>query len=266
LFGASTQLSIDDAVRAIHAGLDAGALFVDTANVYAPNRYWTGQGERLVGEALRQWPYKNDRIVLATKGGHLLGGDPLDVTQNGRPDHLRAACEASLAALGRDVIDLYQLHSVDPAVPLEASLEVMMRLREEGKIREIGLSNVGRSQISAALKIGPIASVQNRYSLLAQQSRGVLEMCGQQGILFLPWSPLGRDDAKTIGVRVEALAAISERLAVSPQRVALAWLLAQGPHVLPLPGATTIPHILDNLAAASLALSVQDLASLDEGS
>jgi len=262
LLGASTHLSIDDSIRAIHAGMEGGSLLLDTSDVYAPNRHWTGHGERIVGEALRQWPHDRDRVVVATKGGHLLGAHPMDITPDGRPEHLRAACEASLKALGRDVIDLYQLHSVDPDIPLEASLGALIRLRDEGKIREIGLSNVGRSQLASALAVTPIASVQNRYSLLALKSRAVLDMCAQRGILFLPWSPLGRDDAKNIGDRVAALASIAELHGVSPQRVALAWLLAQGDHVLPLSGATKIANILDNLSAATLDLTAEELATL----
>lgn len=262
LLGASTRLSIDESIRAIHAGFAGGALLLDTSDVYAPNRYWTGNGERLIGEALRQWPHDRDRIVVATKGGHLLGADPMDVTADGRPEHLRVACEASLKALGREVIDLYQLHSVDPNVPLEASLGALIQLREEGKIREIGLSNVGRSQLASALAMTSIASVQNRYSLLALQSRAVLDMCAEHGVLFLPWSPLGRDDAKNIGDRIAALTSIAEQHGVSPQRVALAWLLAQGDHVLPLSGATKIVNILDNLSAATLDLSAEELTML----
>lgn len=259
---ASLLHSIDDGLGVIHAALDAGIRLLDVADVYAPNRHWVGQGERLVGEALRRWSGNRNEVVVATKGGHLLGDDPLAITPDGRPEHLVAACEASLRALGVDRIDIYQLHSVDPATPLERSMEALARLREQGKIAHIGLSNVNRGQLALACGVAPVVSVQSRYSVLATQAAKVLEMCGERDIAFLAYSPLGRSEAASIGATVEAVGRVAARHGVSPQRIALAWLLAQGDHVLPLPGATSKNHPSDNVAAGQLQLTPADLEEI----
>jgi aryl-alcohol dehydrogenase-like predicted oxidoreductase len=267
MLAASTTHAIDDVVRVIHGALDAGVTLIDIADVYAPSTCWTGQGERLVGEALRQWGGDRGRLVVATKGGHVLGAHPRDVARNGSPAHLRAACESSLRALGAERIDLYQLHSVDPAVPLEESVGALRDLQREGKVGAIGLSNVGRAQIAAMLDLGAdIASVQNRMSVAAPQARKSLEFCGERGVAFLAYSPLAREDAGALGAKFHVLTRIALAHGVSPQRVALAWLLALGDTVIPIPGATKLEHVLDNIAAADCILSAAEIADIDAAS
>jgi aryl-alcohol dehydrogenase-like predicted oxidoreductase len=263
MLGASTSFSIDDAVRVIHAGLDAGVRLIDTADVYAPNALWLGQGERLLGEALRTWSGDLGQVVISTKGGNLLGADSLDIGQDGRPEHLKAACEASLRRLGVEAIDLYQLHSADPQVPIAESVGALADLQRAGKVHMIGLSNVGRREIGAAREVAEVVSVQSRLSIVSTRTRGVAAWCGEQGLAFLAYSPLGRTRAGELGEAVDAVGRVAQRHGCSPQRVALAWLLALGEHMLPIPGARNPSHIIDNLAAADLELSPQDLAELE---
>lgn len=267
MLAASQEHSTAEVIRVIHGALDAGVTLIDVADVYAPSKSWTGQGERLVGEALRQWSGDREGLVVATKGGHLLGAHPRDVARNGSPAHLKTACEASLRALGVEQIDLYQLHSVDPAVPLEESVGALRDLQREGKVRAIGLSNVGRAQIAAMLDIGAgIASVQNRMSVAAPQARKSLEFCAERKVAFLAYSPLAREDAGSLGAKFTVLDTIAQSRGVTPQRVALAWLLALGDNVIPIPGATKIEHVLDNIAAAECALSADEIAEINAAS
>lgn len=260
--GASMTKSIAERIFVIHAALDAGVALIDTSDVYAPNRYWINEGERLVGEALRQWSGDRSKLVIATKGGHILGRHPIDIRQNGRPEHLRAACEESLKALGVDVIDLYQLHSVDSEVPLAETVGGLADLQRAGKIRHIGLSNCGRRQISEAQTVAPIVSVQNQFSLSVQNSRRVALWCAEVGITFMCWSPLGRDGVSELGTQIAPVGLIARRLGVTPQQVVLAWLVALSPTAFPLPGATTAEQASDNLAVHSIDLTPDDIAAI----
>ena len=250
-------------LAAIHAALDAGVTLIDTADAYSTGGADTGHNERLVAEALRAWGGDAAAVVVATKGGHVRPGDgSWDV--DGRPEHLREACEASLAALGVDAIDLYQFHRPDPKVPFAESVGAMAGLLEAGKIRMVGLSNVTIEQIDEARSIVPITAVQNQFSPAFRSSAAELAYCGGLGITFLAWSPLGgMRAASELAERHAAFGEVAARHGVSPQRVALAWVLAQGDHVIPIPGSSRPETIRDSAAAADLVLPPDDLAALD---
>ena len=251
------------AIATIHAALDCGVTLIDTADAYCLDDADTGHNERLVGEALRTWRGPGAAVVVATKGGHLRGGDG-SWHLNGRPEYLEQACEASLRSLRVDVIDLYQLHRPDPDVPFAESVGALARLRDQGKIRLVGLSNVNVDQIDEALAIVPIASVQNQFSPGFLSSAGEIAHCAKHGIAFLAWSPLGgMSSAGRIGDRHSAYARVARRHGVSPQQVALAWELAQSDVVIPIPGSRRPDTIRDSAAAAALLLSEDDLALLE---
>lgn len=252
-------------ISTIHAALDAGVTFIDTADAYCINGDETGHNERLVAKALSQWPGGND-VLVATKGGHYRPGDG-SWQVNGRPEYLKQACIASLVALGVEAIGLYQFHRPDPDVPYAESIGALKELLDEGKIQMAGISNATTEQIDEARSIVPLASVQNEFSPKYRRSQPELEHCGELGIAFLPWSPLGgMGDAAELGEVHRDFAAIAEERGVSPQQVALAWELAQGEHVIPIPGASRPETILDSLGAAELHLTGDELARLDEGS
>jgi aryl-alcohol dehydrogenase-like predicted oxidoreductase len=254
----------DDArcIATIHAALDAGVTLIDTADAYSIGGDDTGHNERLVARALRSWGGHRDEVVVATKGGHVRPGDG-SWAVDGRPEHLRAACEASLRRLEVDVIDLYQFHRPDPEVPFLESVGALAELRDAGKIRLAGLSNVTVEQIDAARDVIPIASVQNQFSPRFRSSASELVRCGELGIAFLAWSPLGGiASAAGLGAEHTAFADVAARHGVSPQRVALAWCLAHGDVVIPIPGSTRPETILDSVAAADLVLDDDDLAAL----
>ncbi|HUY61590.1 MAG TPA: aldo/keto reductase [Candidatus Dormibacteraeota bacterium] len=262
-------LSIEDrpdqaqAVRTIHAALDAGVTLIDTANAYHEGAGERGQNERLVGAALRSWPGGGDGILVATKGGHVRPGDGRWEV-DGRPEALRAACEASLRDLGVEAIGLYQFHRPDPRVPFEESVGALRTLQDEGKIVMAGLSNVTVAQIDSARRILEIASVQNEFSPRFRSSLGELRHCARLGVAFLPWSPLGGSGAAAeLGRRHPAFAAVAAARGASPQQVALAWELAQGPVVIPIPGARRPETILDSVQAAGLTLTAAELGRLD---
>jgi aryl-alcohol dehydrogenase-like predicted oxidoreductase len=242
------------AVRMVHAALDAGIRLLDTADVYSPG---LGQGysESVFGQAVRTWGPGRDDVLIATKGGKYWGPDGR-VRIDGRPEYLTRACEASLRALGTDVIGLYQFHEPDPAVPFEESVGALGALRAAGKIRQIGISNTGVDLIRRALAVSPLASVQNRLSPGHPYGRAEIALCEQEGLAFLAYSPLGGLPA---GGR---FAQVAREHGVSPQRVALAWELSLSPAVIPIPGATRPQTILDSVQAAGLALSPADLAVL----
>lgn len=245
------------AIRTIHAALDAGADLIDTADCYAPAPDAMHHNEALIAEALRLRPGASDTILVATKGGHIRVPDTY-WTRKGDPDHLRATCEASLRALGVDRIWLYQLHSPDPAVPFEDQIGALARLRDAGKIAHVGLCNAGRRQIAAARAIVPIVSVQSEYSPWSRTTEGVLAMCAADGIALLAWSPLGGGT----GI-LPAIAAIAAVRGVSPQQVVLAWALARSPVLIPLIGATRSETARDSLSAATLTLDAADIAAID---
>ena len=249
-------------LRTIHAALDAGVTLIDTADAYCLGESEVGHNERLVAKALASWPGGRDGVLVATKGGHTRPGREWGL--DGRPEHLRRACEASLRALGVEAIGLYQLHRPDPKVPFAESVGALAELRAAGKVRMVGLSNVSVDQIELARRIVEVASVQNELSPRFRRSEGELAWCAAHHIAFLPWSPLGGfGRGGMLGQRHSAFAEVAGRRGVSPQQVALAWELAKAPVVIPIPGARRPETIADSAAAASLRLDDDELDRLD---
>jgi len=224
--------------------------FIDTADSYGPE-----VSERLIREAL--WPYPAD-LAIATKGGLLRDGPDL-WRADGRPSHLRQALEGSLERLRLERIDLYQLHRPDPMVPFEESVGELAKLKDEGKIRHIGLSNVDPEQLDQALAVTEIVSVQNRYNLWDRTSEAVLDKCNSLGIAFLPWYPLA---ASGLTRAQSAVAEVASEHHATPGQLALAWLLARSPVVLPIPGTSSVEHLEENIAAAAITLSRSDFELL----
>jgi aryl-alcohol dehydrogenase-like predicted oxidoreductase len=252
----------DDAVKTIHAALDAGITLIDTADVYCKDDRDIGHNERLIARALKA-PDRGRGVVVATKGGlrRPRGAWTTDAT----PAHLREACEASLRALGVERIDLYQLHAPDRNVPIAESVGMLARLREEGKIAQVGLSNVRVDEIEAARRIVPIASVQNRWNPRSRgpETDGVLAYCTKHGLAFLPYSPFGgASGAETLG-SVGRLAREAEKRHVSPHRLVIAWMLAKSPVVIPIPGARRPESVKDSAAADAMTLSAEDIAAIE---
>jgi aryl-alcohol dehydrogenase-like predicted oxidoreductase len=247
------------AVGMVQAALDAGVTLLDTADVYSP-ALGQGYGESVFGRAVRTWGPGRDDVLIATKGGKYWRPDG-EVQVDGRPEYLTQACEASLRALGTDVIGLYQFHEPDPAVPFEESIGALADLRAAGKIRQIGISNTGVDLIRRALAVTPLASVQNRLGPGHPYGRAELDLCQQEGLAFMAYSPLGGLAADgPVGAR---FAAVARAHGVSPQQVALAWELSLSPAVIPIPGASRPETILDSVRAATLTLSPSDLATLE---
>ena len=253
-------------IRTIHAALDAGATLIDTADAYGVDREETGHNERLIAKALASWSGDPDTVLVATKGGHYRPGDG-SWQLDGRPEHLRESCEASLKALGLDVIGLYQFHRPDPAVPYEDSVGTLKELQDAGKVQLTGISNADVGQIHLSMEIlNELASVQNEFSPRFRSSEDELQLCAEHGIAFLPWSPLGGiGGAGKLGTRHRELDEVARARGVSPQQVALAWELAKAPVVVPIPGASRPETILDSLKAAELQLSEDELSRLDGG-
>ena len=251
------------AIAAVHAALDAGITLIDTADAYCHDADDVGHNEQLVTEALASWGGDRDGVLVATKGGHVRGGDG-SWSVNGRPDYLRQACEASLRSLGVETIDLYQYHRPDPDVPVEESVGALAQLQAEGKVAQIGVSNFSIDQIKAAQTVANLASVQNEYSPAFRSSAVEAEYCSANDIAFLAWSPLGgMGAANALGKRFPAFAEIAAARGVSPQQVALAWELAGCPTTIPIPGASRPETIRDSAAAADLVLSADELARLE---
>ena len=249
-------------IRTIHAALDAGVTLIDTADAYCIDGTEIGHGERLVAKALAAWPGDRDRVLVATKGGHTREGREWGL--DGRPEHLRQACEASLRALEVEAIGLYQFHRPDPKVPFAESVGAMAELKAAGKVRLVGLSNVSVDQIRQARQLVQVASVQNEFSPRFRRSEGELVFCAAERIAFLPWSPLGGiGRGRDLGGRHRAFDEVAEAHRVSAQQVALAWQLAKAPAVIPIPGSSRPETITDSAAAASLRLSDDELARLD---
>ena len=229
--------------------MELGVNFIDTADAYGPN-----VNETLIADALHPYP---DDLVIATKGGLTRTG-PGEWHTKGDPDYLRGALDDSLQRLKREQIDLYQFHRPDPDVPFEESVGAIVEGRDAGKIRLIGLSNVSTEQLKTALDMTPIASVQNRYNLADRASEDVLEMCEEHGIAFIPWFPVAEGQLEN-----EALQAIADKHDATVYQIAIAWLLQKSPVMLPIPGTSSIAHLEENVAAADITLSDEDLAALN---
>lgn len=257
----------DRSIRTIHAALDAGVTLIDTADAYHVNAGETGHNERLIAKALATYPGDTSQVLVATKGGHLRPGDG-SWTIDGSPEHLRAAVDASLKALGTDTIGLYQFHRPDPKVPYAESVGVLKELLDAGKIRLAGISNASVEQIDIARRVlgeGNLASVQNQFSPAFRSSEPELRHTADLGIAFLPWSPLGGiGNAGDLGSRHAAFAEIARDRGVSPQRLTLAWMLALAPTVIPIPGASRPESVTDSAQAADLTLTSEEVARLSK--
>ena len=240
----------DEAIAVLRRAVDGGVNFIDTADSYGPF-----VSERLIAEALHPYP---DDLVIATKGGLQRTG-PGQWPPDGRPQHLRAACDGSLERLGLEQIPLYQFHRPDPKVPFEDSVGMLVELKNEGKIRHIGLSNVTEGQLDRAMRMTPIVSVQNRYSRVDRSSEAMLDRCESESLAFLPWAPIeaGRID------RDSPVARVAAARHATPHQVALAWLLARSPVMIPIPGTGSVAHLEENLAAASLPLTPSEISELN---
>ncbi|HTX85988.1 MAG TPA: aldo/keto reductase [Streptosporangiaceae bacterium] len=234
---------LERAKDALRKAVELEVNFIDTADSYGPD-----VSEELIAETL--YPYPDD-LVIATKGGLLRPG-PGRWDPDGRPEHLRKVCEGSLRRLRLDQIPLYQFHRPDPKVPYAESIGALVELRAEGKIRHIGVSNVSEAQLQEALKLTPVVSVQNRYNLNDRSSEAMVDLCDQEGIVFLPWAPI-QDSDQPVPVRTAA-----ERHNVSTRQVALAWLLNRSAQILPIPGSGSPEHVAQNVAAASLQLTNEE--------
>jgi aryl-alcohol dehydrogenase-like predicted oxidoreductase len=252
-------------VRTIHAALDAGITIIDTADAYHLNAGEVGHNETLIARALTSYGGDTSDVLIATKGGHLRPGDG-SWTIDGHPDYLKAACDASLKRLGVDAIGLYQHHRPDPTVPYAESIGAIRDLLDAGKIRLAGISNANPDQIRQAQEIlgGRLVSVQNQLSPAFRSSEPELTLCTEMGIAFLPYAPLGGiGQAANLGRRFGEFARVADAHGVSPQQVCLAWLLAKGTAVIPIPGSSRPETVQDSAAAADLALSAEELARLD---
>ncbi|MBV9380864.1 MAG: aldo/keto reductase [Streptosporangiaceae bacterium] len=240
----------EQAIATLRRAVELGVNFIDTADSYGPE-----VSERLIAEAL--YPYPGE-LCIATKGGLLRPG-PGRWPADGRPAHLREACEGSLRRLRLDQIPLYQFHRPDPKVPLAESIGALAELKDEGKIRHIGVSNFTEEQLREAERIVPVVSVQNRYNAADRSSESLVDLCEQESLAFLPWAPVQQ------GGENPAVAAAAERHGVSQHQVVLAWLLARSPAILPIPGTGSPGHLEENVAAASIELSPDEVAAIGKG-
>jgi aryl-alcohol dehydrogenase-like predicted oxidoreductase len=250
-------------VRTIHAAIDAGVNLIDTADAYAWDENDVGHNERLIARALNG---HRDGVLIATKGGHTRRGEAWEL--DGSREHLRAACEASLRALDTDVIDLYQYHRPDPKIPYEESIGALKELQDEGKVRWVGVSNASIEQIEQACSIVDVVSVQNQLSLefTSPLAKGEVTLCEERGIAFLPWSPLGGiSNASDAAGEHDAVRRSADAHGVSPQQVALAWLLSLSPAIIPIPGASRPESIQDSVAALDLELTGDELEAIGAG-
>lgn len=260
--GANERPSDEQAVATVHAALDAGVTFIDTADVYAPAWNEMGHNEKVVARALSSYG-SVDHVIVGTKGGITRGPDE-SWGRDGSMSYLRKAVEASLRALERDVIDLYQWHRPDRSMVYGEVVDNFKTLQDEGKIRAVGISNANVEEIDIAVEVlgaDGLASVQNEFSPRFRCSRDELEHCARLGVAFLPWSPLGGTGSasKSVGDRYSVFSEVGAQLGVSPQQVVLAWELSLGDHVIPIPGASRPESITDSAQAASLPLSAEQL-------
>jgi aryl-alcohol dehydrogenase-like predicted oxidoreductase len=239
----------DECRRVVRRAVERGVDFIDTADSYGP-----AVSEEIIAEAIHPYPRG---VVIATKAGLERPG-PDQWVPNGRPEHLRRSCEGSLRRLRLDCIDLFQLHRIDPKVPEEDQFGTLADLKREGKIRLVGLSEVGVDEVQRARRVLPIASVQNRYNVADRTWDGVVDYCEREGLAFIPWFPLG---AGNLAVSAE-LERIGMRLGATAYQVALAWLLARSPAMLAIPGTSKVAHLDENIDAASLELDAEDVVPL----
>ncbi len=242
----------DGAIATLRRAVELGVNLIDTADSYGPY-----VSEELIAEALHPYP---DDLMIATKGGLTRTG-PSEWPRDGRPEHLREACEGSLKRLRVDRIDLYQLHAPDPNVPYEESVDALKELQDEGMIRLVGVSNVSGEQLDNAREIVPVATVQNRFNLADRSSEDVLERCEELGLGFIPWFPLASGSLAGQGGPLSEIAA---RHDASAAQIALAWLLARSEVMLPIPGTSSVQHLEENVAAAGIELGEQEIAELNE--
>lgn len=238
--------------RVLQRVVELGVNLIDTADSYGPE-----VSERMIAEVLAPYP---DDLVIATKGGLERTG-PGQWPRNGRPDHLKEACEGSLERLDVDAIDLYQLHAPDPEVPYSESVGALKELQEEGKVRHVGVSNVQQHHLETARSIVDVVSVQNRFNLTDRNTEDVLEVCADEDIAFIPWFPLATGDLA--GGDQGVLDRIAGAHDATPAQIALAWLLHRSPVMLPIPGTSSVAHLEENVAAAAIDLSEDEVAELD---
>ena len=237
----------DEAKAVLRRAVGLGVNFIDTADAYGPE-----VSERLIAEALHPYP---DDLVIGTKGGLVRSG-PNQWTADGRPGHLREALEGSLRRLKLEQIPLYQFHRPDPQVPFEESIGAIVAMKEEGKIRHIGVCNVTETELHRAQRLTPVVSVQNRYNVADRSSESMVDLCEQEAIVFLPWAPILDIDANG------AAAEIAGRHGCSPRQVVLAWLLGRSTAIVPIPGTGTVGHLEENVAAAGIRLDGHEIEAL----
>jgi pyridoxine 4-dehydrogenase len=245
----------DGAIAVLRRAVELGINLIDTADSYGPN-----VSEELIAETLYSYP---EDLLIATKGGLVRTGPGRGWPADGRPEHLKEACEGSLRRLRLDTIELYQHHRPDPKVPYEISIGALKELQAEGKIRHIGVSNVSLDQLETAREIVEVVSVQNRFSLIDRSSQEVLDRCAELGIAFFPWAPIESGHLAQPGGPVDRIAS---RHDATPAQVALAWLLPHSPVILPIPGTSSVEHLEQNLGAAAVRLSQDELAELESAS
>jgi pyridoxine 4-dehydrogenase len=241
---------VENAKAVLRRAVELGVNHIDTADAYGPHA-----NEELIAEALHPYP---DDLVIATKGGLVWTGEGGDWPKDGRPEHLREACEGSLRRLKVDRIDVYYLHRPDPEVPYEESVGALKELKHEGKIRHVGISNVNMELLALARGIVDVALVQNQYSLTDRRAQDVLDICAAAGSGFVPWAPLDAGALDPEG----PVARIARRHEATPMQVAIAWLLHASPAMLPIPGTSSLAHLEENVAAAELELDAADLDAL----
>lgn len=242
----------EGAKKVLQKALELGVNFIDTADAYGPET-----NENLIREAL--YPYPSD-VLVATKGGHVRNKDKNWLT-DGRPEHIKESCEASLTRLGVEQIELYQFHRPDPDVPYEESIGAFAELKSEGKVRHVGISNVDASQLEAARNIVPIATVQNRYNITERDADDLVDACESHGIAFLPYFPLATGDLAKPGGKLDEIAKSHD---ATVGQIALAWLLHRSPAIIPIPGTSSVNHLEENVGAAGISLGATEMRTLDD--
>jgi pyridoxine 4-dehydrogenase len=240
----------DEARAVVRRAVELGVNFIDTADSYGPE-----VSEEIIAEALFPYP---EELVIATKGGLERTGTGR-WPENGRPEHLVEACEGSLRRLRLEQIPLYQFHRPDPAVPLEDSIGALVGLKEQGKIRHIGVSNVSEEQLRRAQRLTPVVSIQNRYNLDDRRSEPLVDLCEQEQLAFLPWAPIQNLDGNPV------VQEVADRHGATPRQIVLAWLLARSPATLPIPGTGSVAHLEENIAAAAIELTPAEVTALTDG-